>query len=183
MPEGPEIRMNSMFINGICKDKSFNGKPEKSLVHKSSEILFNSGGYTISSTSRGKELSLVLQCQENSSNRVRILFRFGMTGKFVFTCEEDVPKHAHLKFFSVCDGKKYVLSFVDSRRFGSWQIVDDGWGDKRGPDIIDEYDAFKKNIFENLQQSAFHQPICECLLNQEYFNGIGNYLRAEILYR
>ena len=183
MPEGPEIRMNSMFINSICNGKTFNGRPEKSLVHKNSAIPFTSGGYTICSNCRGKELSLTLQCQENPSNHTRILFRFGMTGKIVFTCEEDVPKHAHLKFFTVCEGERYVLSFVDSRRFGSWQMIDDGWGEKRGPDIIDEYAAFRMNIFENLQQSVFRQPICECLLNQEYFNGIGNYLRAEILYR
>ncbi len=29
----------------------------------------------------------------------------------------------------------------------------------------------------------FEVPICELLLNQRYFNGIGNYLRAEILCR
>ena len=36
---------------------------------------------------------------------------------------------------------------------------------------------------ENLDASAFNKPICEALLNQKYFNGIGNYLRAEVLYR
>ena len=106
-----------------------------------------------------------------------------MTGKFIFTDSEGVPKHAHLRFYSVCEGKTYVLSFVDSRRFGSWQVMEIGWGKKRGPDIIDEYDTFRRNIFDNLDNSAFNRAICECLLNQEYFNGIGNYLRAEILYR
>lgn len=35
----------------------------------------------------------------------------------------------------------------------------------------------------NLEASAFTKPICEALLNQKFFNGIGNYLRAEVLYR
>ena len=183
MPEGPEIRINSQFINHVCGGKTFHGKPEKSSVHKSPELDFISTNYTIASHCRGKELSLTLQCQEDSNNHIRILLRFGMTGKFVFTDTQSVPKHAHLRFYSVHDGKTYVLSFVDSRRFGSWQVMETGWGEKRGPDIIDEYDAFRRNVLDNLDKSAFSRGICECLLNQEYFNGIGNYLRAEILYR
>ena len=43
--------------------------------------------------------------------------------------------------------------------------------------------CYRANILNNLDKNAFDQPICEVLLNQKYFNGIGNYLRAEILYR
>lgn len=42
---------------------------------------------------------------------------------------------------------------------------------------------FRENVLSNLSDKAFDRPICEALLNQKYFNGIGNYLRAEILYR
>ena len=42
---------------------------------------------------------------------------------------------------------------------------------------------FRNNVLQNLEAAAFNKPICEVLLNQKYFNGIGNYLRAEILYR
>ncbi|NXA96160.1 NEIL1 Endonuclease, partial [Melanocharis versteri] len=41
----------------------------------------------------------------------------------------------------------------------------------------------RENVLKNLDDRAFDKPICEVLLNQQYFNGIGNYLRAEILYR
>lgn len=41
----------------------------------------------------------------------------------------------------------------------------------------------RENVLKNLDDKAFDKPICEALLNQKYFNGIGNYLRAEILYR
>ncbi|XP_062439417.1 endonuclease 8-like 1 isoform X2 [Rhea pennata] len=41
----------------------------------------------------------------------------------------------------------------------------------------------RENVLRNLADKAFDRPICEALLNQKYFNGIGNYLRAEILYR
>jgi len=33
-----------------------------------------------------------------------------------------------------------------------------------------------------LDKSVFDKPICEVLLDQRYFNGIGNYLRSTILY-
>uniref|UniRef100_A0A663MD28 Nei like DNA glycosylase 1 n=1 Tax=Athene cunicularia TaxID=194338 RepID=A0A663MD28_ATHCN len=41
----------------------------------------------------------------------------------------------------------------------------------------------RENVLKNLDDKAFDKPICEALLNQKFFNGIGNYLRAEILYR
>ena len=76
-----------------------------------------------------------------------------------------------------------MLSFVDYRRFGRWE-VDADWGTERGPCPITDYDNFRKNVINNLEDSSFNnKPICEVLLNQKYFNGIGNYLRAEILYR
>lgn len=43
--------------------------------------------------------------------------------------------------------------------------------------------AFRGNILSNLENVAFSKPICEVLMNQKFFNGIGNYLRAEILFR
>merc|ERR1719220_3037332 len=109
-----------------------------------------------------------------------VLFRFGMSGCFKFTSINEIPKHAHLRFFSK-DGEN-VLSFVDYRRFGRWTINGD-WGSDRGPDSIVEYKAFRQNVLDNLKNAAFNKAICETLLNQKFFNGIGNYLRAEILYR
>ncbi|XP_008941962.1 PREDICTED: endonuclease 8-like 1, partial [Merops nubicus] len=53
----------------------------------------------------------------------------------------------------------------------------------RGPCVLAEYRAFRENVLKNLDDKAFNKPICEALLNQKFFNGIGNYLRAEILYR
>ena len=190
MPEGPELRMNSMFINNVCKGLFFCGRPTKSSVSKNPEIDWESQKYTISSQSRGKELSLHLHCQDNPKMVRRILFRFGMSGKFIFTTAATIPKHAHLQFYA-CHDKKgngerekdpQVLSFVDVRRFGSWRVME-GWGEERGPDIIDEYDLFRANILESLEDATFNRAICETMLNQKYFNGIGNYLRAEILYR
>jgi endonuclease VIII-like 1 len=73
------------------------------------------------------------------------------------------------------------LAFVDVRRFGKWKWGD--WNKDRGPDPTTEYFLFCNNILQNLHKRAFDKPIYEVLMNQRYFNGIGNYLRAEILIR
>lgn len=185
MPEGPELRINAMFINNVCSGRMFSGQPMRSSVSKNPEVEWDSPEYTISSESRGKELALFLRCQK-SDRKMRILFRFGMSGKFTFTEINSIPKHAHLQFCSI-PGKlevdePQVLSFVDVRRFGSWRVTND-WGEERGPDIVGEFDQFHVNVLRNLHDVAFNRAICETMLNQKYFNGIGNYLRAEILYR
>ncbi|NXI22034.1 NEIL1 Endonuclease, partial [Sterrhoptilus dennistouni] len=66
--------------------------------------------------------------------------------------------------------------------FGSWRLGD-AWQPERGPCVVSEYQAFRENVLKSLDDRAFDKPICEVLLNQKYFNGIGNYLRAEILFR
>ena len=45
------------------------------------------------------------------------------------------------------------------------------------------FQEFRQNVLSNLNDSCFNRAICEVMLNQKYFNGIGNYLRAEILFR
>ncbi len=42
---------------------------------------------------------------------------------------------------------------------------------------------FREHVIGNLDKTVFNKPICEVMLDQKFFNGIGNYLRAEILYR
>merc|ERR1711915_481793 len=110
-----------------------------------------------------------------------ILFRFGMSGLFKMTFEDELPKHAHLRFYTN-EKPPRVLSFVDTRRFGTWH-PNGTWQRDRGPCVLFEYKLFRENVLSRLSDHAFDRPICEVLLNQKYFNGIGNYLRAEILYR
>ena len=124
MPEGPEIKITSDYINNVCEDVVFTGPPRRSTVTKNPEVPFGSLRYSISAESRGKELALFLNCQENPDNKMRVLFRFGMSGRFIFTPAAELHKHSHLSFVSV-DTPPMALSFVDTRRFGSWQVSDE----------------------------------------------------------
>jgi endonuclease VIII-like 1 len=56
-------------------------------------------------------------------------------------------------------------------------------GVKRGPDPTKDFDNFKSFVLSNLDKKNFDRPICEALLDQKYFNGIGAYLCSEIVGR
>lgn len=183
MPELPELHLSSSFVNAVGSQHVFSGKVFKSPVHKSADVSFSSTRYTITSHVRGKEMSLTLTPQDSAkSQSMRLLFHMGMSGQFHFTKRNDLHKHAHLSFFTA-DKPIMALSFVDVRRFGGWQVKQEGWGHDRGPDPIDEHEEFRKRIEESLGKPLFAKPICEVIMDQRYFNGIGNYLRAEILFR
>jgi len=195
MPEGPELYKNSQMVNEACQGRIFSGKIVRSAVNtKSPEVSFPACEYTIHAESRGKEMALILtsvdsDCERKGIKKVneckpktlRILFRFGMSGKFTFGLVKDIHKHAHLNFFTK-DKPLMVLSFVDVRRFGRWELTDT-WSKERGPDPMFEYKDFRSNILDNLEDKIFVKPLCEVMHNQKYFNGIGNYLRAEIIFR
>lgn len=124
----------------------------------------------------------MLQCDANKDNKIRILFRFGMSGTFKFAPADEEIKHAHLSFFTQDDKPRMALHFVDVRRFGSWELCDT-WGSDRGPDPMFDYEKFRANILDHLSNKVFNKAICEVMLEQKFFNGIGNYLRSEIMYR
>lgn len=215
MPEGPELHLASLYVNKMCNGLIFTGAVRKSEVSKSPDVSFTCEAYRITATSRGKEVKLTLTPMKSDDLKRRpkavqadqpmdLVFRFGMSGYFRLTTEDELPKHSHLRFYSN-EKPPRVLSFVDARRFGGWQ-PGGTWQPSRGPCIITEYKSFRsvilkaalsqlkhqrlilclsrrKHVLSQLSDRAFDRPICEVLLNQKYFNGIGNYLRAEILFR
>nr|XP_033776798.1 endonuclease 8-like 1 [Geotrypetes seraphini]XP_033776799.1 endonuclease 8-like 1 [Geotrypetes seraphini]XP_033776800.1 endonuclease 8-like 1 [Geotrypetes seraphini]XP_033776801.1 endonuclease 8-like 1 [Geotrypetes seraphini] len=190
MPEGPELHLASRYINRVCAGLIFSGKVEKSDVSKNPEVPFENAKYLISAVSRGKEVKLNLTPvkEEKKSGRLQgtkepidIVFRFGMSGHFMLSPATELPKHAHLRFYTK-DSPRQALCFVDMRRFGRWEAPGT-WQPDRGPCVMLEYEKFRENVLRNLAEKAFDRPICEALLNQKYFNGVGNYLRAEILHR
>ena len=132
MPEGPELHKASLLVNDVCKNSVFTGKILKSPVSiKNPDIVFNVKEYTIRAESRGKEMALILtenlECSKNGRQKkneliepksIRILFRFGMSGKFLFSPVNETHKHAHLQFLT--RGKPAMaLCFVDVRRYFS----------------------------------------------------------------
>ena len=61
MPEGPELRLASIFINKVASTNLFSGKVVKSdLATKLVDVPFEAETYAIQAESRGKELKVHL---------------------------------------------------------------------------------------------------------------------------
>ena len=177
MPELAELKLTADYINSSAKGEKFVAV-KKSKSHKGDSIdLPNWRKFTIKPESRGKQLLLTIK-DVDSAETESILMTMGMSGYFEMTNTGSENKHAHLIFYTD-DGVS--LSFVDVRRFGKWK-QGATWSDNRGPDPTTEFEEFKAHIYDNLDKSAFKKPVYETLMDQKYFNGIGNYLRAEIIY-
>ena len=177
MPELAELKLTADYVNYSSTGASYVAI-KKNPNHKCDNVNVPFKKFRITAESRGKELMLTFT-DKYSNGSVTLQMTMGMTGHFAVTNTGDEHKHAHLKFFRE-DGT--TLSFVDVRRFGKWkQGV--SWKANRGPDPTTEPREFFLNIMTNLTNKALKKPLYEALMNQKYFNGIGNYLRAEIIYR
>ena len=148
-------------------------------------------------------ISNVGESEQLASDRLVLAFFFGMragfryldsSGQFVSSSYEPLgesnifslgpnglPRGTKLAF--ICEDGSTLCFIGASVRVG-------GWSASRSPDPLLEYDAFVRNlksevIHHKKYSRARKSPvsICELLLNQSLFNGIGNYMRAEILYK
>ena len=180
MPELAEIKIMADYINVAAQEKDFTSilLSESALSRKlgitqPTELQL----FSISAQSRGKELLLTLT--QGGSEFMKIAFSMGMSGYWALVPKGLEIKHTHLKFNSTCG---HSLCLVDVRRFARWKIAD-SWSQNRGPCPVKEFAEFKQNLLSNLGRREFNKPIHLVLMNQQYFNGIGNYLRAEILFK
>jgi endonuclease VIII-like 1 len=119
--------------------------------------------------SRGKELML----EFTNHNYV---FTMGMSGNWTSVAKiEDIPKHTH--FYIETTGP--IICMVDPRRFAKWKIGE--FNPDRGPDLMSRnYDKF---LWTKLEDKIFSKPLYDIMLDQRYFNGLGNYIRSEVIYR
>eukprot|EP00730_Choanoeca_flexa_P017425 TRINITY_DN8395_c0_g1_i2.p2 TRINITY_DN8395_c0_g1~~TRINITY_DN8395_c0_g1_i2.p2 ORF type:complete len:224 (+),score=21.32 TRINITY_DN8395_c0_g1_i2:49-720(+) len=182
MPEGPELRHMAEFVARISEQYGpFANITRSDLAthaKKHPEFDLPSSPYTIETRSRGKEV--LLQLKADGKAIETLLFRMGMSGNFVWlNADEDIPKHAHLRFHSTSG----VLCYEDPRRFGGWTLTSEFDEADRGPCILTQLPEFVRHVCANHDKRAFEQPICQLLLDQKYFNGFGNYIRAEVLHR
>ena len=179
MPELAECRIMADFINKNVSDKKFiraehigkGNKPEKF------PEIDTQGKFTLKANSYGKEIFLTIQ----GRNQVRICIFMGMSGnwKICRTSEWNQTKFCRLRF-DMEDGNSLILY---GGYLGPKYIVGSKFkGGKRGFDPTLDFEKFKKDVLDNLDKPIFKNPICDVLLNQRFFNGIGNYLRSSILF-
>jgi len=174
MPEAPEIRIMSDFINQNTKNYKFHNLLHVLKGNQPQESGFID--FTVKSDFYGKQLQLSLQGQQSTLD---ISVFMGMNGnwKLVDTANWSDTKFTRMRIDRE-DGKSLLL-------YGGYmgpKYKIGGFDTKRGFDIIKDFDKFKQNVLSNLNNKVFDKPICEVLLDQRYFDGVGNYLRSTILY-
>ena len=176
MPELAEVKIMSDYINMNVEGKTFKKfyHVERGNNPKDSNLIEN---FNVISDSNGKELILKVYHDDTC---LQFSVFMGMSGnwKWVETKDWNYTRFVRMRLDST-DGHSLLLygSYMGPKyRLGGFTGV------KRGPDPTKSFQEFKSNILNNLDKKIFDKPICEALLDQKYFNGIGNYLRSTILY-
>lgn len=177
MPELPEIKIMSDYINYHSKDRVFKKfyHVERGNIPIDLNLIEN---FKITSDSNGKELLLKMK---SDNKQLNFSVFMGMSGNWMFVPTEiwHTRKFTRMRLDTV-DGNSLLLYGI---YMGPKYKLGGFTGVKRGPDPVKQFDVFKKNIIDNLDKSVFDKSICQVLLDQRYFNGIGAYLTAEIVGR
>ena len=190
MPELAEVKIMGDFVNYVANREMFFSGIEKSQASKVKTDLdvFQGNAFKLSARTRGKEMLLEFSPVGEKINGIskRLLcVTMGMSGSFVYVRQEserleEIFKHAHLKLRTV---KGNYLVLHDVRRFAKWKWSE-GWNPGRGYCPLTEFNQFSLDIRVRwAKHKVFNTPLNEILMNQALFNGVGNYLRSEILYR
>lgn len=176
MPEGPELKIMADYINQNVKDKFFD-KSFHVLKGNNPEQFHLLEKFSVEAESFGKELIIKLY-NDTESHKISVFM--GMSGNWKLTRTEiwNETRFVRMRLDSICGWSLllYGLYMGPKYKIGGFTGV------KRGPDPTKQFLEFKTRVLDNLHKSVFNKPICEVLLNQEYFNGIGNYLRSTIMY-
>jgi endonuclease-8 len=178
MPEGPEVKIMSDYVNEVLSG------------HSIANIECISQPYKIKYGSLVESFQTFLPfvfkpsfCVGKASfidfgDQTLFSYHLGMTGFW----STQMSSHAHLKF-TTRSGLSFY--FHDTRRFGNIKLLSNSNnlfnkyynGDFLNYDIcLDEYSLY---LFSTLKTS---REVCKVLLDQRYFAGVGNYLKSEILF-
>jgi len=177
MPEGPEAKIVADFINKKLKNKTI------------TKVSCVSDPYKKRFGQVTKEIKqfLPFKYQENKSigkhtfiplnKKTFFSYHLGMSGYW----STEINKHCHLK---VETDQNFKIYFHDVRRFGNIKIINQEEINKKHNHQFDflnheveikEYEKYLLKLNPNIN-------ICKVLMNQKHFPGVGNYLKAEILY-
>jgi len=179
MPEGPEVKKMIKQLSSIIKGKTLNS------------IEINSGRYSKKAPNGFPEFAETLPTKVSSvnckgkfiwielENGWQIWNTLGMTGGW----KKNKNKHSHLTF----DFNNKEIYYEDMRNFGTFKFNKSKEEFTKkiktlGTDIFEDDFTIEyvKKIFNT--KKLMKKTVVDILMNQKYFCGVGNYLKAEILY-
>lgn len=185
MPEGPEVRIITEWLS-----KNFSGTK----IVKNSKFSQINGYFINNITCKGKQIFFHLN---NHLNKLYINSRLAMEGKWSITAAN------HTRFWiqvikynpiydiinNTFDIKENIITLYndDTRNFGAIELLDEKQYQSKlnqiGPDLLS--DTIDNTLWtQKIKNKRIkNKQICDYLLEQKWFSGIGNYLKSEILYR
>jgi DNA-formamidopyrimidine glycosylase len=192
MPEGPEVKSVAVSLNDKIKDlfitqieidnlSRYHRNP--SLQNSLDKLKFPLNILHV--YSKGKKI--LFECVDLEGSKFYLVSALAMSGRWQYF----KGKHSGIKMvlFKVTDKSlihKYDLFFDDQRHFGSLIVTSEEdlhlYLKGVGPDLLSEdvgFDTYKSVI---TLPRLKNKEIGWFLLQQKYFSGIGNWIRAEILY-
>ena len=184
MPEGPEVKITTDFLKSYAgkqfhtmsilsgrysKKGDVPGLEEVSLPAKIADV-----------NCKGKFIYFTLSYKVNETcEKYFYLFNtLGMTGMWT----DKKTKHSRFCFFF---DDESALYFNDIRSFGTLKFVHskkelDRKLNSLGPDVLASEVSLQEFVDRFIKKP--NKTIAECLMNQSVVSGVGNYLKAEILY-
>lgn len=185
MPEGPECKIIAEKLNKSLKNKILhnivfypNSRYVKHNFPEKYQNFKEKLPLKISSVNvKGKLLWF------DFGNDIKMLNTLGMSGIWTYNKE----KHCDIEFVYTDEEKNQnSIFFKDVRHFGTIKfLLDKPSFDKKiksiGPDVLSK-DFITFEQFNNLLDKYGEYDLPKILMNQSKISGIGNYLKAEILY-
>jgi len=199
MPEGPECRRIAESLNTRLVGKSILRIEitEKSRYAKNGLPQFNILRYPLNIIgvwSRGKRIVFECECIVATTQfryPIWLVSFLGMEGHWQYRA----GKHSGLVFSigyslyttPILRVRELSLYFDDSRHFGALTICTSeaelqASFSKIGPDLLADTITLEQYRVVARQKGLVNKEVAWFLMEQKYFSGIGNYLKAEILY-
>lgn len=188
MPEGPEVKVIAVQLHKLLVGQSFSGLEFRGsfpfapgskwdrLRERLNDLSRHQGVKITDVDCKGKFLWIEIRAP--GSSPAYIGCRLGMTGSWRTT----LGPHSHVVLIY---GRHNAVYFDDPRRFGSIAILTrselDAELSELGPDVLTREFTLKR-LSQLVKEHRPNMPIATWLLEQSFVAGIGNYLRADILY-
>jgi formamidopyrimidine-DNA glycosylase len=182
LPEGPELRHSRDVLRKILKNETIVdlsptifGRYKSKKPEGMQDVVLSLPLKVVDINVKGKFMWWTLQGQKTWY----MWTTYGMSGQWT-TKEKN-----HTSFVVDCGAKK--VFFVDPRHFGTIKFTSDEKEHRAklaslGPDVLED-PPLSPGLFAERILLKPHRTISEVLMDQRCISGIGNYLKAEALYR
>lgn len=187
MPEGPELRHSRDRLRNLILNKNIlrmsptaSGRYGENHPHGFLMVEQRLPLLVTSIDTKGKFMWWTLH---DKGKTWYMWCTYGMSGQW---SPRNVKKNdKHISF--VVEHENGQLCFYDPRHFGTIKFVDDEAEQKRkltslGPDVLED-PQMEPEIFAERMLMKPSRTIAEALMDQRSISGVGNYLKAEALYR